>query len=105
MSGGHINYLQHKDAEDIITNSDLLAEVDYVSTKLAEYGEVGTLAIAKNNAALAKLRHLRDEMTKLDAELSPLRAVWRAIDYRGTNDMSDDDVRNVLQRFNETNKE
>lgn len=106
MSGGHLNYIQWKETQDILNNTNSLSEIEYASKYLASFGELGAKAIAKNDEALVKLRALRDQIQReieaLDATLEPLRGVWRSIDFHGSNDIGDEDIIAVLTKFNES---
>lgn len=105
MSGGSLDYIQYKSAEELLENSSLDESLAAAAKQLEEYGEVGASAKDSTETIAWLIKDMRDrhkhELRRLEECIVPLRQVWRQLDYQGSMDVSKDDVREELVKYNQ----
>lgn len=105
MSGGSYSYIQYKDATEFLEDSRLVEEVEHMATALkTEYGEEGAAASAATEKFHKRLLEVREQIQALTKELddyiSPLKNVWRQVDYHGSMNVSKESVIVELVKYN-----
>ena len=105
MSGGSLCYVQDVEPEDFIAGNQW-DDLEGVVHVLVKYGDLSREARQATASALAKMKEAHDSYQRLvneiDTLITPLRPVWRQLDYQGSGDVSRDDVCKALEEYNRT---
>jgi len=104
MSGGGLLYIQDKNADAFINDTQLLEALQKATIDLVGYGELGKKARLASASIHGKLTEARREYLKrldeLDEYLRPLKDLWTAMDNYEGGTRPQDDVLEALERYN-----
>lgn len=92
MSGGSYSYLFVKSAEEILDCEETLQQM---ADRLAGLGYAPDAA-RETYEALLVIRQYRAHMSAIIRRMSE---VWQAVEYRDSNDYSDEDIREAIDRY------
>lgn len=92
MSGGSFNYLFAKDAEDIYRCEE---ELERMSQTLAQLGYAEDAAMETETLLLI----IRQVRTRINARLTRLNPVFKAIEWWKSGDSNEDTVKEALTRY------
>lgn len=91
MSGGSYNYLCYKDADEIPAYK---SELNKMRDRLTQLGH---LDAAKETESI--LLMLDAFEVRLQARIDRLRGVWQAVEWDGSMDGDEDDIKEAVEKY------